>query len=67
MSSGNRTAINLRAGDVIPGNGRRVVASVERNIENLGATLIRFTDGTWFHAGTFDCFWVERSTEKVAA
>ncbi len=41
--------------------GGRVVASVERDMSNLGAALIRFTDGTWLHAGTRDAWAVERA------
>jgi hypothetical protein len=41
--------------------GGRIVASVERDMSNLGAALIRFTDGTWLHAGTRDAWTVERA------
>jgi len=44
----------LAAGDVLIGNGDKVVASTERDMDNLGAMLIRFTNGTWFHAGVMD-------------
>lgn len=48
------STLSLVAGDkLIPMSGR-IVASVERDMGNLGACLIRFTDGTWLHAGDRD-------------
>lgn len=48
------STLALVPGDALFANGNRTVASVERDMGNLGAALIRFTDGTWFHAGVRD-------------
>lgn len=53
-------ALNLTPGSILPNLGGRVVKSVERDLANLGATLITFTDGSWFHSGTFDAHYVTR-------
>lgn len=45
---------NLQAGDAVLPMGGRIVASVERDTNNLGSALILFTDGTWLHAGIRD-------------
>lgn len=50
----------LIAGDVLLQNGNKVVESTKRDMQNLGATIIRFTDGSWFHAGTFDAHAIAR-------
>lgn len=54
------STLALIAGDALIANGNRVVSSVERNMNNLGAALIRFTDGTWFHAGIHDAHMISR-------
>ena len=55
------STLALVAGDVLLANGNRTVSSVERDMDNLGAALIRFTDGTWFHAGIRDAHMVYRA------
>jgi hypothetical protein len=55
-----RTTLALRAGDALLAHGGRVVASVERNLDNLGAALIRFTDGSFSHVGAWDAHMVSR-------
>lgn len=54
------STLALAAGDAVIPHGGRVVASVDRDMNNLGACLIRFTDGTWFHAGDRDAHAVNR-------
>lgn len=54
------STLNLIPGDSVINNGNRVVASVERSTNNLGAALIKFTDGTWFHAGIRDAHTISR-------
>ena len=54
------STLALIAGDTLIANGNRTVASVERDMDNLGAALIYFTDGTWFHCGTYDAHMVIR-------
>ena len=54
------STLALITGDVLLANGNRTVSSVERDMGNLGAALIRFTDGTWFHSGTRDAHAVYR-------
>ncbi len=61
MSAYTVSTIALVAGDVLTANGGRTVASVERDMDNLGAALIRFTDGTWFHAGVYDAHAINRT------
>ena len=51
----------LIAGDVILSNGNRVVASVQRDMNNLSAYLIRFTDGDRFHAYEFSAYPIARA------
>ena len=55
------STLALIAGDSLLANGSRIVASVERDMGNLGAALIRFTDGTWFHAGVRDAHMIYRA------
>lgn len=55
------STLALTSGDKLVPMGGRVVASVERDMSNLGAALIRFTNGTWLHAGTRDAWAVERA------
>lgn len=52
---------NLAPGDVLLQLGDRVVKSVKGNPENLGAALIRFADGSHFHAGVTDAHPIERA------
>ena len=54
------STLALITGDVLLANGNRTVSSVERDMGNLGAVLIRFTDGTWFHTGTRDAHMINR-------
>ena len=54
------STLALVAGDALIANCNRTVSSVERDMDNLGAALIRFTDGTWFHAGVRDAHAVTR-------
>lgn len=54
------STLGLRAGDAVIPMGGRIVASVERSMSNLGAALIRFTDGSHLHAGTCDAWAVSR-------
>lgn len=54
------STLALAAGDTVIANGNRTVASVERDMGNLDAALIRFTDGTWFHAGVRDAHMIDR-------
>jgi hypothetical protein len=51
----------LCAGDAVLGMGGAVVASVERDMSNLGAALIRFTDGAWWHVGMRDAHMIHRA------
>lgn len=60
MNTHTVSTLNLVAGDIVLNNGNRVVTEVERNMSNLGAALIRFTDGTWFHAGIRDAHTISR-------
>lgn len=53
-------------GDAVLGMNGRIVASTERNMSNLGATLIHFKDGTAFHAGTTDAHAIYRPVPPVA-
>lgn len=55
------STLALAAGDKLIPMGGRTVATVERDMGNLGAALIRFTDGTWLHAGTRDAWAVGRA------
>lgn len=57
------STLALKPGDVVIPLGGRIVASVERDASNLGACLIRFVDGTWFHAGSRDAHAISRVTE----
>ena len=54
------STLGLLTGDRIIGLGGREVSSVERQMDNLGAALIYFTDGSWFHAGIRDAHAVSR-------
>lgn len=40
--------------DAATANGStKTVVSVERNMNNLGAALVRYDDGSWWHCGWF--------------
>ena len=54
------STLALTGGDTLIANGNRTVASVERDLNNLNAALIYFTDGTWFHAGVHDAHAITR-------
>ena len=50
----------LEPGDVLVTHGDRIVESVTRNQDNLGAALVRFTDGSFLHVGWYDAWAIAR-------
>lgn len=59
----NRTVSTsaLLPGDVLLANGRRIVARTERNMDNLGAYQVYFTDGSWDWSGDRDPHAIHRA------
>lgn len=54
------STLALQGGDAIIPMGGRIVDSVSRDMDNLGAALIRFTDGSWLHVGIRDAHAITR-------
>lgn len=53
--------LNLLPGDYdVSGPTPRIVTGIERNPDNLGATLVRFADGTVRHSSTYDAWMIYR-------
>lgn len=60
----------LTTGKLIPGDkliafGSMEVESTERDMNNLSAALVRFTDGSFQHVGFFDAHMVSRSPIRI--
>ena len=55
------TPAAIRVGDTFaPYEGARIVASVKRDMNDLCAYLLTFTDGTWFHAHERQAYTIAR-------